>query len=85
MVGLEHSLWLTSYIVECPVTMFLFCSGAKIHRCGAKTRCIEEGGASYTLEEGSEVPAAIAQAYQHAEQVERGGGGGWRKGAGSKG
>ena len=44
------------------------CIGAKLHQSNGKTRCIEQGGVNYTLEEGSDVPETIAPCYKHASE-----------------
>lgn len=34
---------------------------------GGRTKCVDDAGASYTLEEGSTVPDAVGPIYQHAQ------------------
>ena len=46
--------------------LLLVALGAKIHQSGGKTRCIEQGGVNYTLDEGSDIPEPIASCYDHA-------------------
>lgn len=46
-------------------------TGAKIHQSSGKTRCIEQGGVNYTLEDGSDIPEAITPCYKHASDTLR--------------
>lgn len=49
----------------------MFGAGAKIHQSNGRTRCIEQGGVNYTLEEGSDIPEGIASCYAHATEALR--------------
>ena len=56
------------YTAQCDASA-IFSSGAKIHKSGGKTRCIEQGGVNYTLEENSNIPEPIASCYEHAMEA----------------
>ena len=61
------SLLVTVWYVGLNRCLPLFFTGAKIHQSGGKLRCIEQGGVSYTLEEGVlDVPTGIASYLEHA-------------------
>ena len=51
---------------EMDMDMLILYTGAKIHQSGGKTRCIEQGGVNYTLEESSVIPEPIATCHEHA-------------------
>lgn len=59
-----------SSIVEVPWSLYV-CnfSGAKIHQSSGKTRCIEQGGVNYTLEDHSKIPESIASCHEHAMEA----------------
>ena len=63
-----HNMYCTEWC-DIIVSVILFSPGAKIHKAGGKTRCIEQGGVNYTLEEDSDIPEPIASCYEHAMEA----------------
>ncbi len=49
----------------------LLITGAKIHQSAGLTRFIEQGGRTYSVEEGTNIPEAMVPLYEHAQEGRR--------------